>query len=180
MKDLPPTLLCHPFSTPVQISGEGSALSFLPYSKLNFHISFFFFFLPKDMTHLHFPVLADQNLLIESKRKSTHPGDIEFVSSPCLNTLHTLGSLITCSRSHAFVSTNVEVPLFFSLAYCNYTFFSCQSTDAQKICPKLSFNLWFTIFARGAFLRLALARGCLGFTPLLLHLSCRRWILIEA
>lgn len=65
MKDLPPTLLCHPFSTPVQISGEVSALSFLPYSKLNFHISFFFL---RDVTHLHFPVLADQNLLIESKR----------------------------------------------------------------------------------------------------------------
>lgn len=66
MKDLPPTLLCHPFSTAVQISEEGSALSFLPYSKLDFHISFFFFL--KDVTHLHFPVLADQNLLIESKR----------------------------------------------------------------------------------------------------------------
>lgn len=28
---------------------------------------YFFFFL-KDVTHLHFPVLADQNLLIETKR----------------------------------------------------------------------------------------------------------------
>lgn len=43
MKDLPPTLLCHPFSIAVQISEEGIALSFLPYSKLNFHISFFFY-----------------------------------------------------------------------------------------------------------------------------------------
>lgn len=66
MKDLPPTLLCHPFSIAVQISEEETALSFVPYSKLNFHISFFFFL--KDVTHLHFPVLADQNLLIESKR----------------------------------------------------------------------------------------------------------------
>lgn len=67
MKDLPPTLLCHPFSTAVQISEEGSALSSLPFSKLHFHISFSFFF-QRDVTHLHFPALPDQNLLIESKR----------------------------------------------------------------------------------------------------------------
>lgn len=103
MKDLPPTLLCHPFSTPVQISGEGCALSFLPYSKLHFHISFFL----QGMWHICISLFSPIRIcwLKLNEINSSWWHWICLLSS--LNTLHTLDSLITGSRSHTFVSTNV-------------------------------------------------------------------------
>ena len=104
----------------------------------------------------------------------------------CLNALHTVDSLITCSQSHTFVSTNAQAPFFFSCwlsVIRQFFFFSCQKTDSQKSSLNYLSISGFTIFALGAFLRLAPACGCLGFTPLsplLLHLSCRQRILIEA
>lgn len=54
---------------------------------------YFFFFLPlKDMTHLHFPVLADQNLLIESKRNQLIV--VTLNSSPLLFEYSAYGGLI--------------------------------------------------------------------------------------
>lgn len=106
MKDLPPTLLCHPFSTPVQISGEGCALSFLPYSKLHFHISFFSW----RMWHICISLFSLIRIcwLKLNEINSSWWHWIRLCFS--LNTLHTVDSLITGSRSHTFVSTNVGGP----------------------------------------------------------------------
>lgn len=70
----------------------------------------------------------------------------------CLSTRHTVDPLITCSQSHTFVSTNVH---FCCLTVIRYFFFLfLPKRGRSEICPKLSFSLWFTISAMGAFLRL--------------------------
>ena len=84
-----------------------------PFSHIQNFISIFPLFL-KDVTHLHFPVLADQNSLIETKRIISSWWHWIRLLFP-LNTLHTVDSLITGSRCHTFVSTNVRaLPPFLS------------------------------------------------------------------
>lgn len=154
-------------STLVQISGEGSALSSLPYSKLHFHIPLFW----RMRQHLHFPVLADPNLQIESRRN--HVITVTLNSPPFLIeiALHTVDALITWSRCR---------PLCQHKCWSWFSFlFFCRLTKRIQPMPRKSSmnNLSISslaVFTLEAFVRFTPAPGCLGFTPaspLLLHLS---------
>lgn len=95
MKDLPPILLCHPFSAAGSDLWRRQCFVLSPTFRTPFPYSFS---LLKDMAHLHFPVLADQNLLIEHKRNQ--PVVVTLNSSPVWIRVHMLGSLITESIFH--------------------------------------------------------------------------------
>lgn len=112
---------------------------------------FFFFFFFRGMWH----ICISQLCLIRIcwlKVNEINSSWWHWVRLPlCLSTRHTVDPLITCSQSHTFVSTNVHCCC---LTVIRYFFLFLPKHGRSEICPKLSFNLWFTISAMGAFLQL--------------------------
>lgn len=166
MKDLPPTLLCHPFSTAVQISEEGSALSSLPFSKLHFHISFSFFF--RGMWH----ICISQLCLIRIcwlKVNEINSSWWHWVRLPlCLSTRHTVDPLITCSQSHTFVSTNVH---FCCLTVIRYFFSFPAKARTFRNLPQIIFQSQVYHFCHGSIS--AIGAGLAGVWNALLFLLSR-------
>lgn len=153
----------------VQISGEGSALSFLPYSKLDFHILFFFFLWRMWHICISLFVLIRICWLKVNEIESSWWHWIHLLL--CLNTLHTANSLITC-LSHTFISTNAGTPFSFrwlTVIRCPPpTRTHCHWSNSAQECslnyPSNTSLLFY--FQWGAFLQVVPAHECLECTPL--------------
>lgn len=142
----------------VQISGEGSALSFLPHSELHFHIPF----LCWRMWHISislFSLIRICWLNINEINPSWWHWIRLLFEYACIRSAHWLQS-----RSHTFVSTNV--PALFS-------FFPTSGCFSAPRLQKYVLNYisllsvpFFFFFALGVHLLLTPACGCLECPPL--------------
>ena len=163
---------------PVQISGEGSALSFLPHSELHFHSPF----LSWRMWHISislFLLIRICWLNINEINPSWWHWICLWFEYACLCSAHWLHAVnptpLSAQMLVCFLSGLPQVGDFLHQGW--------------EISPKLSFSLKFTFFVVGFFLSLGgtsaidvclLLVGVWNAVPPPPYPSCWQWILIEA